>query len=126
MRARAGVSSGSEITTVPTAAERSGDLSALLGAYICADGTTSATACANPVKVTTTEGQTVAAQAGMVFDPSTGKPDGTGREAVFHQRASERPHSRGAHGEAAYLPADAQLRRPRDRRSIITQLRSGS
>ena len=74
--------SGSEITTVPTAAERGGDLSALLGAYICADGTTSATGCANPVKVTTTEGQTVAAQAGMVFDPKTGNPDGSGRQVV--------------------------------------------
>src|SRR5438876_123331 len=74
--------SGSEITTVPTAAERSGDLSALLGAYMCADGTTSATGCANPLKVTTTEGQTVAAQAGMVFDPRTGSPDGSGRQVV--------------------------------------------
>jgi hypothetical protein len=74
--------SGSEITTVPTAAERSGDLSSLLGAYICADGTTSATGCTNPVKVATTEGQTVAAQAGMVFDPKTGNPDGSGRQVV--------------------------------------------
>src|SRR4029077_19820442 len=74
--------SGSEITTVPTAAERNGDLSALLGAYICADGTTSATGCANPVKVGTTEGQQVPAQAGMVFDPRTGNPDGSGRQVV--------------------------------------------
>ena len=74
--------SGSEITTVPTAAERSGDLSALLGSYICADGSVSAGSCANPLKVTTTEGQTVAAQAGMVFDPRTGNPDGTGRQVV--------------------------------------------
>ena len=74
--------SGSEITTVPTAAERSGDLSALLGSYICADGSTSAGPCSNPLKVTTTEGQTVAAQAGMVFDPRTGNPDGSGRQVV--------------------------------------------
>ena len=74
--------SGSEITTVPTAAERSGDLSALLGNYICADGSVSAGPCANPLKVTTTEGQTVAAQAGMVFDPRTGNPDGSGRQVV--------------------------------------------
>ncbi|HUJ21774.1 MAG TPA: TonB-dependent receptor [Bryobacteraceae bacterium] len=71
---------GAEITTVPTAAERSGDLSALLGDYICANGTTSPTGCANPVMVTTTEGQQVPAQAGMVFDPHTGNPDGSGRE----------------------------------------------
>jgi hypothetical protein len=74
--------SGSQITTVPTAAERSGDLSALLGNYICGNGTASATPCANPVMVGTTEGQQVPAQAGMVFDPATGNPDGTGR-AVF-------------------------------------------
>jgi hypothetical protein len=73
---------GSIITTVPTADERAGNLQALLGNYICADGSTSATGCANPVNVQTTEGQTVAARAGMVFDPNTGNPDGTGRQAV--------------------------------------------
>ena len=39
---------GSEITTTPTAAERSGDLSGLLGNYICADGSTSASPAARP------------------------------------------------------------------------------
>ncbi len=73
--------SGSVITTVPTADERSGNLSALLGNYICADGSTSASACAHPEYVTTTEGLKVPAQAGMVFDPATGNPDGSGREA---------------------------------------------
>lgn len=34
--------------------------------------------------VTTTEGVTVPAQSGMVFDPTTGNPDGTGRLAVAH------------------------------------------
>src|SRR5207244_3095029 len=49
--------SESTITTVPTQAERNGDLRALLGDYICADGTTSPTPCANPAPaVTTTEG----------------------------------------------------------------------
>ncbi len=79
---------GALITTVPTAAERTGDLSALLGNYICANGTTSASPCSNPVNVTTTEGATVAARAGMVFDPrsgnfdpTTGIFDGTGRKA---------------------------------------------
>ncbi len=71
---------GSVVTTVPTAAERNGDLSALLGNYICADGTASAAPCATPRVVQTTAGTSVAARAGMVFDPSTGNPaDGTGR-----------------------------------------------
>jgi hypothetical protein len=69
------------VTTVPTAAERAGNLSALLGPFICADGTTSASSCASPVLVQTTEGTTVPAQAGMVFDPATGNPDGSGRLA---------------------------------------------
>ena len=72
---------GSLISTVPNAAERSGDLTAFLGDYICADGTTSATPCAIPVTVSTTEGGTTAARAGLIFDPSTGNPDGTGRSA---------------------------------------------
>lgn len=73
---------GSLIATVPTAAERSGDLSGLLGSYICADGTVSGGPCANPVNVQTTEGTTVAARAGMVFDPTTGDPgSGAGRKA---------------------------------------------
>ncbi len=73
---------GTEITTVPTAAERSGNLTALLGNYICADGSTSAGGCANPAYVTTTEGGRVPAQAGMVFDPATGNADGSGRQAI--------------------------------------------
>ncbi|HUY12169.1 MAG TPA: TonB-dependent receptor [Terriglobia bacterium] len=70
------------VTTVPTAAERSGNLQGLLGSYICADGTTSNNACANPVMVQTTQGTQVPAQAGMVFDPNTGNADGTGRQAI--------------------------------------------
>src|SRR5205823_5444389 len=73
---------GSLITTVPTAAERNGDLTALLGAYICADGSTSAGPCSNPFMVQTTEGTTVAARAGMVFDPNSGSLDGSGRKAI--------------------------------------------
>jgi hypothetical protein len=76
---------GSVLTTVPTAAERSGNLSALLGNYVCADGSVSAHACANPLMVTTTEGTQVPAQAGMVFDPNTGNPNtGSGRQ-VYSQ-----------------------------------------
>lgn len=70
---------GSVLTTVPTAAERSGDLTALLGSYICADGSVLPGPCANPATVTTTEGASVAARAGMVFDPSTGNESGSGR-----------------------------------------------
>ena len=71
---------GSLITTVPTPAERNGDLSGLLGVYICADGSVWSTNCANPVLVTTTEGASVQARAGMVFDPTTGETStGAGR-----------------------------------------------
>jgi len=73
--------SGSLITTVPTTAERSGDLTALLGPYICADGSTSTGGCANPAYVPTTEGTQIPARAGMIFDPATGNPDGSGRKA---------------------------------------------
>jgi Carboxypeptidase regulatory-like domain/TonB dependent receptor len=79
---------GSLVTTVPTAAERSGDLTALLGNYICGDGSTSATPCSSPSMVTTTEGAQVAARAGMVFDPSTGDPaSGAGRR-VFSKNGA--------------------------------------
>ncbi len=56
------------ITTVPTDAERAGDLSALLAGPI-----------PGAPLVQTTEGNFVAPQAGMVFDPTTGNSDGTGR-----------------------------------------------
>ncbi len=72
---------GSLITTVPTAAERAGDLSGFLGSYICADGSVSSSPCANPVNVQTTEGTTVGARAGMVFDPTSGDASGAGRRA---------------------------------------------
>lgn len=76
---------GSVLTTVATAAERNGDLTGLLGDYVCADGTVSAGPCANPALVKTTEGATVPARAGMVFDPYTGNPaTGSGRE-VYSQ-----------------------------------------
>src|SRR5207237_8186488 len=82
--------SESKTTTGPTQAERKADLNALLGDYICAGGTTSPTPCANPAPaVTTTEGASVPARNGMVFDPTagnkdpvTGQPSGIGREAI--------------------------------------------
>jgi hypothetical protein len=72
---------GSVVTTVPTAAERSGDLTALLGNYICADGSVSGGPCANPLLVPTTEGSSTPARAGLAFNPATGNPDGSGRQA---------------------------------------------
>lgn len=71
---------GSLVTTVPTAAERSGDLTAQLGSYICSNGSVSPTPCSSPLVVPTTEGGTIAARAGMVFDPNTGDNSGAGRE----------------------------------------------
>jgi len=74
--------SGSQVATVPTDAERSGDLSGFLGDYVCADGSTSASGCGagNQLMVTTTEDALVSTRAGMVFDPSTGNADGTNRK----------------------------------------------
>jgi hypothetical protein len=69
------------LTTVPTSLERSGNLQALLGNYICSNGTVSATACGSPLMVPTTEGGMVPAQGGMVFDPNTGDSLGNGRQA---------------------------------------------
>ena len=72
----------STVTTVPTTAERGGNLQGLLGSYICADGSVSAGGCESPLMVPTTAGGSVPAQAGMVFDPTTGNADGTGRKAI--------------------------------------------
>jgi len=73
--------SASVTATLPTAAERAGDLTALLGNYLCTDGTNSASPCANPYTVTTTEGDIVPARVGMVFDPST--DDGSGNRRAI-------------------------------------------
>ena len=54
---------------------RGGDLSRFLGDQIL-------DASGNPIMVPTTEGGSVPLQEGMVFDPFTGSPDGTGR-SVF-------------------------------------------
>ncbi len=61
--------------SVPTSTWRSGDFSSKLGSAIL-DGS------GNPIMVPTTDGRTVALQQGMVFDPYSGNPDGTGR-SVF-------------------------------------------
>jgi hypothetical protein len=65
-------STGTPVTaTVPTAAERAGDLTALLGPVI-----------PGAALVETTEGTLVAPRSGMIFDPASGNPDGTNRKAV--------------------------------------------
>ena len=74
---------GNIITTVPTAAERSGDLSTLLARYFCADGSVSAGPCSNPATVPTTEGAVVPAREGMVFDPTSGDVTTGLKRAVF-------------------------------------------
>lgn len=75
--------------TVPTADMRGGDFSRFLKCYVHPAGATNA--CNDPnnsaILVPTTNGSgvigpTVPLQQGMVFDPTTGNPDGTGR-AVF-------------------------------------------
>lgn len=83
------------IATVPTVAERTGDLSALLGGVI-----------PGAALVQTTEGNFVAPQAGMVFDPTTGNNDGTNRKAVStNGRLNVLPAVPGAMTKLlAYLP----------------------
>lgn len=94
------------ITTVPTTAERSGNLQSLLGSYICADGSVSASACGNPLMVPTTEGGSVPAQGGMVFDPTTGNPDGTGRQAITtNGQVNVIPVPQAITNIMAYLPS---------------------
>ncbi len=90
---------GSILTTVPTAAERGGDLSALLGNYICSNGSTSSTPCANPVLVPTTEGGTTAARDNMVFNPNTGNADGSGRSVYT------------LHGQPNIIPVAAPMQK---------------
>jgi hypothetical protein len=75
------------LTTVPTAAFASGNLTSALGAKLCYDpsNTSSNGVCGGaltaPLMVPTTEGGTIQAQQNMVFNPNTGNPDGSGKEA---------------------------------------------
>ena len=78
----------SGLYSVPTDDLRSGDFTRKLGAPIMDSR-------GNPVMVSTTEGATTQLRQGMVFDPFTGNPDGTGR-AVFasNNRINVIPQSR--------------------------------
>jgi hypothetical protein len=65
----------SDTFSVPTADFRAGNFSRMLGAPILS-------AAGRPILIPTTEGGTTALREGMIFDPFSGNPDGTGR-AVF-------------------------------------------
>ncbi len=75
------------LTTVPTAAFASGNLTAALGSKLCFNPSNSSSngvcggAFTAPLMVPTTEGGMIQAQQNMVFNPNTGNPDGSGREA---------------------------------------------
>ncbi|HET7099586.1 MAG TPA: hypothetical protein VFJ52_00430, partial [Terriglobia bacterium] len=64
-----------QLASVPALDLRGGDLSRFLGAPIL-------DASGNPIMVPTTEGAMVPLQQGMIFDPYTGNPDGTGRSVI--------------------------------------------
>jgi Carboxypeptidase regulatory-like domain/TonB dependent receptor-like, beta-barrel len=73
--------------TAPNTDFQTGNLTAALGSKICFDPSSPSSngACGgsftSPLMVPTTEGGTIQAQQNMVFDPTTGNPDGSGREA---------------------------------------------
>lgn len=82
---------GQRLETVPTAALRAGDFSSGLGNYACTNGKTYSTPCsangASALMAQTTAGTSVPVRTGMVFDPSTGAADGTGRKAFLSMPA---------------------------------------
>ncbi|HEY8461949.1 MAG TPA: carboxypeptidase-like regulatory domain-containing protein, partial [Blastocatellia bacterium] len=63
------------VNSVPTAKMRTGDFSELLGANLCVNAEGAAGACGGaftaPLMVTDTNGQTIQARLGMIFDPLT-------------------------------------------------------
>jgi hypothetical protein len=68
---------GGPASFVPTSAMLGGDFTALLGPNLCTNGGGNAGVCggafATPITVQNDAGQTVPAQAGMIFDPASGK-----------------------------------------------------
>jgi hypothetical protein len=74
--------------SVPTAAFRAGDFSGMLGDPVLSRS-------GAPIMIRTTEGGSVPLREGMVFDPFSGNPDGTGR-SVFSSggRVNVVPQSR--------------------------------
>jgi len=75
------------LTTVPTSAFAAGNLTAALGPKLCYDPSNSSSngicggALSAPLMVPTTEGGSIQAQENLVFNPNTGNPDGSGRQA---------------------------------------------
>ncbi len=79
--------SASVLTTVPTTDFQTGNLTAALGSKLCFDPSNPSSngvcggSFTSPLMVPTTEGGMIQGQQNMVFDPTTGNPDGTGRSA---------------------------------------------
>jgi Carboxypeptidase regulatory-like domain len=83
----------SSLFSVPTADLRAGDFSSKLGDLIL-DGNVDADGnpAPRPILVPTTEGGSTPLREGMIFDPYSGNPDGTGRVRIF-QRWTDQRHS---------------------------------
>jgi hypothetical protein len=85
---RPGIERGNYFYTVPTAAQRNGDFSALLGANQCTNTAGAIGTCGGafttPLMVTNTAGAMVQARVGMIYDPATIRAETGGR---FSRRA---------------------------------------
>lgn len=75
--------------TVPSAAMKTGDFSSVLGDPVCSSAAGEFDVCGadftTPMMVQTTEGATVPELDNMIFDPTTGNADGTGRQVFSYQ-----------------------------------------
>ena len=80
---RPGIERGNYFYTVPTAAQRNGDFSTLLGANQCTNATATVGVCGGafttPLLVTDNTGRALQARVGMIFDPATIKAETGGR-----------------------------------------------
>jgi len=80
---RPGIERGNYFYTVPTAAERTGDFSALLGANQCTNAAGAVGSCGGafvtPLMVGDTAGRTLQARVGMIYDPATIRAEANGR-----------------------------------------------
>ena len=98
---------GSLITTVPTAAERSGDLTALLGNYICGDGSVSAAPALIPPRLRPRKAPAFP-RAPAWFSIRRGRPaTGAGPPGICAEWPSQHRSRRRADGEAAVVFASA-------------------
>jgi hypothetical protein len=74
-----------QLVTVPNSNWAGGNVTSALGANLCSGPSGSTGVCGgsftSPLMVPTTEGGTIQARQNMVFDPTSGNPDGTGRSA---------------------------------------------